>query len=145
MKMCPSSFLVNIVVSTFLMVKPFSMRKSRRRSYQALGACLSPYSALDNGWLLILQPVQRSLQNPNLQLERTPLQLVLPCSSQQHLDHLACSNDSCTLWLLFKSPNFIADEVIQLFMHGIDPIRIFKSIFYLGRLIARDKRVMSNK
>ena len=41
-------------------------------------------------WLLVLQPVQRSLQNPNIQLERTPLQLVLPCSSQQCLNHLAC-------------------------------------------------------
>ena len=102
-------------------------------------------------WLLVLQPVQRSLQNPNLQLERTPLLLVLRCSSQIRLiillvvEHPLSSNDSCTFWPLFKSPHFIVGEVVQLFMHCIYPIQILKSFFYLSRLKARDKRVMSNK
>jgi hypothetical protein len=41
-------------------------------------------------WLQVMQPVQRSLQNLNLQFERTPLQQALPCSAQLHLDHLVC-------------------------------------------------------
>jgi hypothetical protein len=41
-------------------------------------------------WLQVEQPVQRSLQNLSLQLERSPLQRVLPCSLQSHLDHLVC-------------------------------------------------------
>jgi hypothetical protein len=55
------------------------------------------------GWLQVEQPVQKSLQNLNLQLERTPLQQAFPCSAQLHLDHFVClgtpifSNDSCIL------------------------------------------------
>ena len=41
-------------------------------------------------WLPVEQPVQRSLQNLSLQLERIPLQQVLPCFLQSHLDHLVC-------------------------------------------------------
>jgi hypothetical protein len=42
-----------------------------------------------------------SLQNLNLQLKRTSFQLVLPCSSQQSLDHLACCGTSTWFqWLL---------------------------------------------
>jgi hypothetical protein len=40
-------------------------------------------------WLLIEQPVQKSLQKLIHQLKRTPLQLALPCSTQLLLDHLA--------------------------------------------------------
>jgi hypothetical protein len=41
-------------------------------------------------WLQVKQRVQRSLQNLNLQLERTPLQQALFCFAQLHLDHLVC-------------------------------------------------------
>jgi hypothetical protein len=42
------------------------------------------------GWLQVEQPVQRSLQSPSIQFERTPLQLALPCSAQLPLDHFVC-------------------------------------------------------
>jgi hypothetical protein len=41
-------------------------------------------------WLQVEQQVQRSRQNPSLELERTPLQLALPCSALLHLNHLVC-------------------------------------------------------
>jgi hypothetical protein len=44
---CPI-FLVNNVVSTFPILKPFERRKSRSLSYQAWGACFNPYNALEN-------------------------------------------------------------------------------------------------
>jgi hypothetical protein len=48
MKISQLWFLVNSVVSTTPILKPFSRRKSRRHSYQALGACFNTYSTLDN-------------------------------------------------------------------------------------------------
>jgi hypothetical protein len=44
MEISPLCFFVNRVVSMVPILKPFSMRKSRRCSYQALGVSFRPYS-----------------------------------------------------------------------------------------------------
>ena len=41
-----------------------------------------------------------------------------------------------------QSPHFVALEVVELFMHGIEPIRIFERLIDLVGLDTRDKRVM---
>jgi hypothetical protein len=63
------------------------------------------------GWLQVEQPVQRSLQNLSLQLERSPSHnhtLIILFVSE----HLFCSNDPCILWRLLQGPNLVAGEVV---------------------------------
>ena len=41
----------------------------------------------------------------------------------------------------FKDPNFIAGEVVQLFLHGSHPIRVLKRFLYASGFNTRNKRV----
>ena len=62
------------------------------------------------------------------------------------LEDPLCSNDIMMLFgSLHKGPYFVAGEVVEFFMHGINPIRIVKYSFYLKGLNTRDKRVMFTK
>ena len=55
------------------------------------------------------------------------------------------TNDILVLRTLFKNPNFIAGEVVELFLHGYHPIRVLKSFIYICGFQARNKRVMFTK
>ena len=41
-----------------------------------------------------------------------------------------------------QSPHFVALKVVEFFMHGIEPIRIFERLIDLVGFDTRDKRVM---
>jgi hypothetical protein len=55
------------------------------------------------------------------------------------------ANDALTLAGRLKDPYIIAGEVVQLFVHCQQLIRIFKSFLYTHGLNKGDKRVMFNK
>jgi hypothetical protein len=54
-------------------------------------------------------------------------------------------NDVLTLRGRLKDPYIIAGEVVQLFVHCQQPIRILESFLYTHGLNKGDKRVMFNK
>src|SRR3954470_20909537 len=41
--------------------------------------------------------------------------------------------------LLYQSPHLVPFEVVQLFVHSVHPIRVFKCFFYLHMFNTRDK------
>src|SRR6185437_2641366 len=45
----------------------------------------------------------------------------------------------------FEDPNFIADEVVQFFLHDHHPIRVLKRFLYASGFNTRNKRVMFTK
>src|SRR6185503_7943306 len=55
------------------------------------------------------------------------------------------TNDILILRTFFKNLNFIAGEVVDLFLHGHHPIRVLKSFIYICGFQARNKRVMFTK
>jgi hypothetical protein len=55
------------------------------------------------------------------------------------------ANDIVVLWGRLKDPHIIPDEVVQLFLHCQQPIRILKCFLYTYGLNKEDKRVMFNK
>ena len=55
------------------------------------------------------------------------------------------ANDVLALRTLFKNPNLIAGEVVELFLHCHHPIRVLKSLIYICGFQARNKRVMFTK
>ena len=55
------------------------------------------------------------------------------------------ADDVLVLRMFFKNPNFIASEVVELFLYGHHPIRVLKSFIYICGFQARNKRVMFTK
>src|SRR6187399_640297 len=54
------------------------------------------------------------------------------------------SNDIMVLlWSWHQTPHFVALEVIEFFMHGIEPVRVFERLIDLLRFNKRDKSLMS--
>jgi hypothetical protein len=55
------------------------------------------------------------------------------------------ANDVLTLRRRLKDPDIIAGEVVQLFLHYQQPIRILECFLYTHGLNKGDERVMFNK
>ena len=55
------------------------------------------------------------------------------------------ANVVLVLRTILKNPNFIASEVVELFLYDHHPIRVLKSFFYICGFQARNKRVMFTK
>src|SRR6187399_2296011 len=54
------------------------------------------------------------------------------------------SNDIMVLlWPWHQTPHFVALEVMEFFMHGIKPIRVFERLIYFLRFNTGDKSLMS--
>ena len=85
------------------------------------------------GLLQVLPPVQRFHRSQDLPLVKSLLPRALPCCAPFALIILLvsedplCSNHSCIFGSLFKCPHLVAREVVQLLLHGNDPILITKS------------------
>ena len=59
------------------------------------------------------------------------------------LEDPLCSNDVVVpRWPWHQSPNFVVLEVVEFFMHGIEPIRVFERLIDLLGFNTRDKRMM---
>src|SRR6185503_15137922 len=55
------------------------------------------------------------------------------------------ANDVLALRTLFKNPNFIAGEVVELFLYCHDPIQVLKCFIYICGFQVRNKRAMFTK
>jgi hypothetical protein len=53
--------------------------------------------------------------------------------------------DQILLWSWYQLPNFISLEVVQLFLHGNNLIRVLKSLFHTKRFQRGGKRVECTK
>jgi hypothetical protein len=49
------------------------------------------------------------------------------------------------LWTWHQALDFIPFEVVELFLHGQNPVQILQGLFYPEMLNRRDKRVMLTK
>ena len=60
-------------------------------------------------------------------------------------DPLGPNDIVALLWSFNQSPHFVALEVVEFFMHGLQPISVFKRLIYLLRFQMRDKSMVSAK
>ena len=66
-----------------------------------------------------------------------------PMSILLVLEYPLGSNDIMVpCWPWHQAPHFVLLEVVEFFMHGIEPIRIFERLIDLLGFITRDKCVM---
>src|SRR6187399_1566373 len=54
-------------------------------------------------------------------------------------DPLGANDIMVLLWPWHQTPHFVALEVMEFFMHGIKPIRVFECLIYLPRFNTGDK------